>query len=496
MANHSTYILALAASLLATTTLADDGYIKTDDPWYKDGVAALNERLAQQPNTNTAKNIILFVGDGMGISTITAARIYDGQSRGETGEENILSFEAFPHTALVKTYNTDAQVPDSAGTASALNTGVKTNIGEISTRSNSIGGDCKSFQGGYPETLAEIARIAGKNIGVVSTSLIVDATPAAVYAHSPQRRWYSDIDMTDAERAAGCIDISTQLLNFAPTVALGGGRSMFIPNTMTDPEYDDQQGRREDNQNLTDQWLQTLSGAEYVWNKDGFENIDIENTDHLLGLFEPWIMQYEADRDTATGGEPSLTEMTKTAIEILSKNDGGYYLMVEGGRIDHAHHMGNAYRALHDTQEFDLAIRQALSMVDLDETLVLVTADHSHVFTIAGYPPRGNPILGLSNSMNDVGAIELAWAADDKPYTTLGYTNGPGYVEGERPHLTEEEVQDHEYLQQAAVPKNSESHGGEDVAVFAIGPWAHLVDGTMEQNVIYHIMKHAMGLEE
>ncbi|MCK5041476.1 MAG: alkaline phosphatase [Sphingomonadales bacterium] len=496
MANHSTYILALAASLLTTTALADDAYIKTEDPWYKDGVAALNERLAQQPNTNTAKNIILFVGDGMGISTITAARIYDGQSRGETGEENVLSFEAFPHTALVKTYNTDAQVPDSAGTASALNTGVKTNIGEISTRSNSIGGDCKSFQEGYPETLAEIARRSGKNIGVVSTSLIVDATPAAVYAHSPKRRWYSDKQMSDADRAAGCIDISTQLLNFAPTVALGGGRATFTPNTVNDPEYSDQQGIREDNNNLTEQWLENLNNADYVWNKQGFDNVDVANTDHLLGLFEPSVMQYEADRNDEASGEPSLTEMTKTAIEILSKNDGGYYLMIEGGRIDHAHHMGNAYRALQDTQEFDLAIRQALSMVDLEETLVLVTADHSHVFTIAGYPPRGNPILGLSNTVNYEDPQELALAADDKPYTTLGYWNGPGYVEGERPHLTEEEVQDHEYLQQAAVPKNSESHGGEDVAVFAIGPWAHLVDGTMEQNVIYHIMKHAMGLKE
>lgn len=501
MTKQRSLILTLSVSLLATTTLsstasAETSYVKTDDPWYVDGKAALKERLEHQPNTNKAKNIILFVGDGMGVSTITAARIYDGQSRGETGEENVLSFEAFPHTALVKTYNTDAQVSDSAGTASALNTGVKTRIGEISTRSTAISGDCKSFLEGYPETFAEIARRSGKNIGVVSTSLIVDATPAAVYAHSPKRRWYSDAQMTDEDRAAGCTDISSQLLDFAPTVALGGGRSMFIPETITDPEYSDKQGMRKDGTNLAQQWINQLDGAEYVWNKSGFDNIDIAKTDHLLGLFEPSVMQYEADRNDEPAGEPSLTEMTKTAIEILSKNDGGYYLMIEGGRIDHAHHMGNAYRALHDTQEFDLAVRQALSMVDLDETLVLVTADHSHVFTIAGYPPRGNPILGLSHTVDHDLEAGLAMAADDKPYTTLGYTNGPGYVEGERPHLTEQEVQDHDYLQQAAVPKTSESHGGEDVAIFAAGPWAHLVDGTMEQNVIYHIMKHAMDLDE
>ena len=130
-----------------------------------------------------------------------------------------------------------------------------------------------------------------KNIGVVSTSLIVDATPAAVYAHSPKRRWYSDKQMSDADRAAGCIDISTQLLNFAPTVALGGGRATFTPNTMDDPEYSDQQGIREDNNNLTEQWLENLNNAEYVWNKQGFDNVDIANPDHLLGLFEPPVIQ-------------------------------------------------------------------------------------------------------------------------------------------------------------------------------------------------------------
>ena len=89
------------------------------------------ERLASTPPPERARNVILFIGDGMGISTVTAARIYEGQKRGETGEENLLSFEKFPHTALIKTYNTDSQVPDSAGTATAMNAGVKTRIGFI-----------------------------------------------------------------------------------------------------------------------------------------------------------------------------------------------------------------------------------------------------------------------------------------------------------------------------------------------------------------------------
>ena len=185
--------------------------------------------------------------------------------------------------------------------------------------------------------------------------------------------------------------------------------------------------------------------------------------------------------------------MTSSAIEVLSRNDKGYFLMVESGRVDHAHHATNAYRALTDAQEFSRAVQAAVDAVDLNETLILVTADHSHVFTIAGYPERGNPILGFV-ARSDSGTREYTNAADGKPYTTLGYHNGPNATGDERATHTEEDVLDVDYLQETAIKMGSETHGGEDVALFATGPWSHLVNGVVEQNEIFHIIDHAMGL--
>ncbi len=193
--------------------------------------------------------------------------------------------------------------------------------------------------------------------------------------------------------------------------------------------------------------------------------------------------------------EPTLAEMTETAIKMLSKNDNGYYLMIEAGRIDHGHHGGNANAALNDTVALSSAVKKALELVDTEETLILVTADHSHTFTMAGYPKRGNPILGLVSGPGQEDD-EYTMAKDGKPYTTVGYQNGPGAIEGERAHLTNEDTHHPEFQQQAAIPLWSETHGGEDVALFGIGPWSHLVKGTMEQNVVFHIMNHALGLKD
>ena len=114
--------------------------------------------------------------------------------------------------------------------------------------------------------------------------------------------------------------------------------------------------------------------------------IDAKKTKHLLGLFEPSHMQYEFDRPKDTAGEPSLSEMTSKAIDILSNNKKGFFLMVEAGRIDHAHHEGNAFRALRDAIELSNAVRTAQNKVDLKDTLIIVTADHSHTMSFSGYP--------------------------------------------------------------------------------------------------------------
>ena len=175
--------------------------------------------------------------------------------------------------------------------------------------------------------------------------------------------------------------------------------------------------------------------------------------------------------------------------------------MVESGRIDHGHHEGKAGYALEEAVEFARAIQWAIDNTDPEETLILVTADHSHVFTIAGYPRRGNDILGLvvppeggGEDGGDTGGGPTL-AADGKPYTTLGYANGPGAVamdtEGGRP-IPETGVK---ARQQALVPSGSETHGGEDVALFAQGPGSERVKGVTEQNVIYRIILADFGWE-
>ena len=485
---------------------------ETPQNWYNSGRQVVENNLSLRNNAdeNIARNVILFVGDGMGISTVTAARILEGQLRGETGEENSLSFESFPNVALSKTYNTNAQVADSAGTMSAMATGMKTKAGLISVNQNVVRGDCDTQAGNEMLTFLEDAEMRGLSTGVVSTARITHATPASNYAHIMDRDFESDRDASRMPFPADCVDIARQLIEFANNiegsdgleVALGGGRANFTPESDMDPETGDP-GVRRDGRNLPEDWINQHNNSEYVWNAAQFAAIDPFETDHLLGLFQPSHMQYELDRADDIAGEPSLTEMTIKAIDILSRNEKGYYLQVESGRIDHGHHETSPIRALTDAIEFSNTIRAAVEKVDLSETLIIVTADHSHVFTIAGYPRRGNPILGKSVGIDSSG--ELSLAEDGLPYTTLSYANGmPASFGGEplrlteyrRPDLTNIDTTNEGFRSEVMVPLRSETHGGEDVAIYAIGPGSDLIRGVIEQNVIFHVMMEASQLEQ
>jgi alkaline phosphatase len=487
--------------------------------WYNAGNAFMAQNKALFNNTRRAKNVILFVGDGMGVSTVTAARILEGQMKARPGEENRLSFDNFPYTALAKTYSWDQQTSDSAPTMTAMVTGYKAREGMLSVNHTTARGECNAavIEGKKLKTILEYAAEIGKSTGVVSTARITHATPAALYAHTAVRDWEADsnLPVTDINTGAACRgagtavkDIARQLIEVSPTVraslkvALGGGRTYFLPNTVNDPEYGTQKGRRLDGRNLADEWVSTrgtLGGAAYVWNKAQFDAFDPASNSYLLGLFEPSHVQYEADRPADPAGEPSLTEMTDKALKLLMKDNNGFFLHVEGGRIDHAHHAGNAKRALIDTIEFSNAIRKTVDVLraagKLDDTLIIVTADHSHTFTIAGYPSRGNNILGLVQEVPAKDGNPLANSKDTNglPFTTLGYANGPGYRAGTRPDLTSVDTTNLAFLQEATVPLGSETHAGEDVPVYATGPKAYLVRGTMEQNWIFHVMREAFG---
>jgi alkaline phosphatase len=497
-------MFALGACLLAGLSVgaagvarADGPLVQTNDPYFTSAAGELRAALKRAPNTRRAKNIILFVGDGMGMTTVTAARIRQGERAGRDGVSNKLVFETLPYAALSRTYSHDSEVTDSAPSASAMTTGVKSRNGVINMTSAVAENDCKSGLAHPATTIAELAEIAGMSTGAVTTTRITHATPAAVYAHAAGRDWEGDGDMKAEDIAAGCLDIASQLVAMrygdGLEVAMGGGRSRFLPETATDPEYPNKQGARKDGRNLIEEWQRRYgAGAAYVWNQLQLQTLNVAKTEHLLALFEPSHMQFEADRVRDRAGEPSLAEMTFKAISILEKNPNGFFLLVEGGRIDHAHHAGNALRALDDTVAMDEAVKAALSATDARDTLIIVTADHSHVLAMAGYPSRNNPILGLVDGPDG----KPAQAKDGKPYTTLSYTNGPGAHDGEREDLTRADTTARDYRQQALVPLESETHGGEDVPIYASGPWAHLFQGAVDQQYIFHVMNHAGRIDE
>ncbi|MGJ8694228.1 MAG: alkaline phosphatase [Thalassotalea sp.] len=532
----------LSLSVLVALTACDDDKglkaalkesqapVTTENAWYQDSqkTVAMAKTLAKDIDhtRGKAKNVILFVGDGMGISTVTAARILAGQQMGKMGEEHQLSFDKFPYSGFAKTYNVDAQTPDSAGTMTAMMSGVKTDVGVLGVAEAIERGNCASVAGNELVTSLELAEIAGKSTGIISTARITHATPAAAYAKSADRNWedISDMKIADNPERAACEDIASQLVNFERNletrfagvdvngieVVMGGGRRHFLPKDAAFNSADavsSVEGDRTDGRDLTAEWQATYPNGNYIIDQAGFDNIDTENTSNVFALFNESHMQYEADRSNDIAGEPSLAQMTETAIKVLDNNENGFFLTVESGRIDHGHHAGSAYGALTDAIEFANAVQKAVDNTDPQETLIIVTADHSHVFTIAGYPKRGNPILG---KVVNVGSTEPATASDGMPYTTLGYTNGKGFRDlvdetnadagyglptaTGRMDLTAVDTESAGFHQEAIIPLGSETHAGEDVGVYAMGPSAHLITGTNEQQLIYHVMDHAADL--
>lgn len=515
-------VSALALAVSAATHAQVLPEVQSGSAWYTDGQAQITTKLARDPKQK-AKNVILFVGDGMGISTLTAARILKGQQEGNSGEEGYLSFETFPFSAQVKTYNVDAQTPDSAGTMTAMISGLKTDVGVIGVDEDIERGNCSTVAGNEVVTALELAEIKGLSTGIISTARITHATPAATYAKSADRNWEDVSDMPE-DAVGTCADIADQLVNFEMyletrypgvdvdgiEVAMGGGRRHFLPKdaAFNSPDAASSvEGDRTDGRDLTAEWQAQYENGVYVYDQTGFDAIDSSSVERVFGLFNESHMQYEADRDNDIAGEPSIAEMTAKAIDVLDNNDKGFFLMVESGRIDHGHHAGSAYGALTDAIAFADAVEAAVDATDPEETLILVTADHSHVFTIAGYPKRGNPILG---HVVAVGSDEPTLASDGLPYTTVGYTNGLGYrdlgtetdadatyaldaVTG-RVDTSAVDTTQSGYHQEATVPLSSETHAGEDISLHAMGPGSQYAQGVIEQSVVFHLIDQALDL--
>ncbi len=442
-----------------------------------------------------AKNIIFFLGDGMGPSTVTASRIY------KYGEDGSLNMDKLERTARIKTYSNDAQTTDSAPSMAAYMTGVKMNNEVISMTPETVAtppskdangnlgiNNCAVTGNGVAATtILELAKAKGKAVGSITTTELTHATPAATFSHICNRNAQFAIATQLVPAGAGY----NVALGDGVDVLMGGGRNHFTPF-----DASSNKAGRADARNL----LNELAAKGYTVAATKAEMSAASNDKKFIGLFSSKShLEYELDR-TATPplGEgaiqPSLAEMTTKAMDILSKNANGYFLMVEGGRIDHALHGTNAKRALVDTIAFDDAIKAALDKAKLTDptlanTLIVVTADHDHTLAFNGYGKRGNPILDINRNYKDGTATK---DADGNTYTTLVFGNGPNRP-NLRTNLDSATVLADNYLQETGVRLASETHGGGDVKLFATGAGAKVFKGTLDNTKVFGLLKTSFG---
>lgn len=460
------------------------------------------------------KNLIFFLGDGYGIVPMTAARIY---AEGESGS---LQIDQFPESAFIKTYSNDAQVTDSAPSMAAYMTGVKSNNEVISMTPDTKASDpsgkpyvsgadstCPaSGNGSAVETLLELAKSAGRGTAVVTTTRVTHATPAATYAHICHRDGENSIAAQMVPGGAGF----NPALGDGVDVVLGGGWQNFLPKGAADGSA------RSDTRDLTAELK--AKGYQYVTKTADLAAVPATTT-KLLGLFNKGHMNFDLDRDPAK--EPSLAQMTEKAIDVVARNPKGFFLMVEGGRIDQALHPTYARRALQDAKAFDDAIKSAIDKMkvidpELKNTLIVVTADHDHTLVMNGYAALTGKttdthpgILGLmrnyadaqdeNGGYKDLATVAPSRDADGRPFTTLVFGNGENRVQGNRntqSDLSDQQVFDKDYHQEAAIrmAAGGETHGGADVFLGAMGLGAGTFHGTLDNTKVFDLCKIAVEL--
>ena len=323
------------------------------------GVSLFGQQIpTPQPGSGSgsphAKNVIVLIGDGMGYAELTAARWEKSGHDLKAYPSTSLAMDDLEYSGRVSTSAADALVPDSAASATALFTGAKANRGVIGQDATAEKG---VSDGARLTTIGELAETGGRATGVVTTSRITDATPAGVYAHVNDR---------NAEPA-----IAQQLLGSGVDVALGGGYRYFISETAKDPWGE--KGKRTDAQDLVAE--AQSKGYTVVTDASGLAAAPSTPGTTVLGLFDTSTMAYELKR--ADSGQPNLSEMTEKAIALLATDQDGFFLMVEGGRIDQAASARDFKNAIGETLAFDDAVKTALDFAaQRSDTLVIVTADH------------------------------------------------------------------------------------------------------------------------
>ena len=429
-----------------------------------------------------AKNIIFFLGDGMGPSVTTAARIYRG------GEDSLLHFERLmERTARIKTYSNDYQTTDSAPSMGSYMTGIKINNDVISMKdarpikTNKDGSDaCGAGNGSAAVTILELAKARGRAVGAITTTELTHATPASTFSHVCNRDAAYTIAQQIVPGGAGY----NAALGDGVDVLMGGGRNHFTPrDAVLNPKG------RPDGRDL----MAEFAGAGYYVAGTSAGMMSAKPGRKFVGIYSASShLDYAYQRRAE---QPTLAEMTGKAIDLLSTNPNGFFLMVEGGKIDHALHDTRARHALEETVAFDDALQLAIERMraidpGLQNTLIVLTADHDHTMQINGYPKRGNPILDI---VRDYATGEPKKDADGKTFTTLVFGNGPN-----RPAMRADVdgmvAQSDDYHQETGVHKSSETHGGGDVKLYATGAGSASFKGTMENTRVCELMKAAGGL--
>ena len=289
------------------------------------------------------------------------------------------------------------------------------------------------------------------------------------------------------------MDIAAQLVRRQPgnnfRVVLGGGRKFFNNSEAAED------GRTVGSDLITE-WLQEKveagEKAEYVSSAEQLAALDPDNTDYLLGIFTEEEFEYKLDLGEDTE-QPRLVEMTRKAIDILERGEKGFVLFVEAAHIDKAHHDNWAKKALEEVLELEAAVEAAMTEVRETESLVVVTADHSHSLTINGYPRRHVDITGYD------GFPESQQRADDLQqsyYPTLMYSTGPGRKNVYYDVSRDKSLLTKDYVAPATIYRESASHQGEDVALYATGPQSHLFRGLIDQHHIPHILAYGACIGE
>ncbi|MDF7647802.1 alkaline phosphatase [Pantoea sp. Acro-805] len=462
------FTVSLLASLITTPAVADDAtYTRaaTGDITEHGGARRLSsdqtEALKASLINTTAKNVILLIGDGMGDSEITAAR---NQAMGAGGF--FPGLDALPLTGQYTHYSLDKKthkpnyVTDSAASATAWATGTKSYNGAIGVDVN----------GKDQVTILELAKAAGKATGNVSTAELQDATPAALMAHVTSRKCYgpektSELCPTNALEQGGKGSISEQMLKTRPDVTLGGGAKSFGESAKAG-EY---QGKtlREQAQALGFQLVDNLDGMNAIQQAD--------QSKPVLGLFSDgnmpvrWqgpkasyhgnidkpVVTCEVNKDRPASA-PTLAQMTKKALDLLSTNEKGFFLQVEGASIDKQDHAANPCGQIGETVDLDEAVQQALAFArEHGDTLVVVTADHAHSSQII---ENGSKAPGLTQALN----------TKDGAVMTISYGNSED---------------------------DSQGHTGTQIRIAAYGPHAANVVGLTDQTDLFFTLKDAMGIK-